>query len=240
MKHWLLNLAIKHPIGLLRFLPAVKSEWLNVLPIPGCTAEDYASGLLSLLESEMIELFTHESGDERVIHKAELSELLDRYVQLPEPEPRPSTNHRDLTTQQRDPVWADPAFRHLFRLTPSGGEAWASAAEPAWEKFCDQLSDYDDGELTSSNRDLLIASMGWFVELTSDSAVKAGTIKFETHANYPVLYWKTLPHVYRATFEVEPAEPQWSGGYVAEPEWFREWRFAPWYKHPWELPGWPQ
>lgn len=209
--------------------------------VPGCRADDYASGLLSLLDSNMVQLFRNETGDEREIQEVEVSNasLLDRYVELPEPGTRLLTRHRDLPTQQRDPIWTDTDFQHLFRLTPAGGETWASLAEPAWERFCVQLSDYDNCEMTSSSRDLLLARMGWFTELTSDSTVKVGTIKFETHRNYPILYWKVLPVVYRATFEVEPAETRWIDEHVAEPQWFREWRFASWYTHPWDLPNWP-
>jgi hypothetical protein len=49
-----------------------------------------------------------------------------------------------------------------------------------------------DGELISPNRDLLIAYMGWYQEVNHEE-IHLDTIKWETHADHEVLYWKRLP-----------------------------------------------
>jgi len=128
-------------------------------------------------------------------------------------------------------------------LTELGGEAWEKFAEPDWTRFLDQLIDPTDegaGEMTSPDLTLIMAYLGWFPPF-DEHQVKPVTVKVEQVADYPILYWKRLPHVYRATFEFEKANPKWQEGRIDGPAWFRDWWKATteWYKHPWELPGWP-
>jgi hypothetical protein len=127
-----------------------------------------------------------------------------------------------------------------FKLTELGGEAWERVAEPEWGRFFTQFSDYKTGEITSPDLNLLMARMGWFRELSGER-IQPDTVTLQTHSDYPILYWKRLPHVYQAVFSVEGAEPRWANGHSGEPKWFREWWSSTgyWHKEPWELPNWP-
>ena len=55
---------------------------------------------------------------------------------------------------------------------------------------------------------------------------------------FAIVYWKRLPSVYHASFQVQLAERCWAAG---EPEWFRDCRSSihSWHTQPWNLPDWP-
>ena len=92
--------------------------------------------------------------------------------------------------------------------------------------------------MISANRDLVIAYMGWYPEVNREQ-IQLETIKWQTHTDFDVLYWKRLPFVYHASFQVQPAEARWNG--YREPQWFHDWWVSTcsWHKKPWELPNWP-
>lgn len=133
-----------------------------------------------------------------------------------------------------------------FKLTALGGESWEKIAEPNWGRFVSigttsngiQPEREMTGDLVSADRDLLIAYMGWYPEVNREK-IQLDTIRWETHADFEILYWKRLPFVYHASFRVRPAKPRWNSH--NEPSWFRDWWISTrcWHKDPWQLPSWP-
>src|SRR5207249_1289788 len=132
-----------------------------------------------------------------------------------------------------------------LQLTALGGEAWERLAEPDWGKFISASSTPSTpqceewtGDLVSADRDLLIAYMGWYPEVREEQ-IKLETIRWQTHSDFEILYWKRLPFVYHASFQSASAEARWNS--YREPQWFRDWWVSTscWYKKPWELPNWP-
>jgi hypothetical protein len=129
-------------------------------------------------------------------------------------------------------------------LTESGGALWESIAKPVWKRFFDQSSDYQTGDAVSPDLNLLMARLGWFPELSGED-IEIESIQLEECSDFPVLYWKRLPHVYRATFKCQRAEARWKQPEYAdrpmEPDWFRKWwpTTVTFYTKPWELPDWP-
>ncbi len=227
IQHWLLNTAVEFGVPLTRIFPAA-GKGLNVKPIPGCSSEGYARGLIDLFISAMI-TFSSGSTEDDVITRSGVSQILERFLALPK-------NYEPLR-HLRD---RDPSTQVGFKLTELGGEAWERVAEPDWGRFFTQFSDYKTGELTSPDLNLLMARMDWFRELSGEQ-IQPDTITLQTQSDYPILYWKRLPHVYQAAFSVEAAEPRWANGRIGEPKWFREWwsSVGSWHKKPWELPDWP-
>jgi hypothetical protein len=233
IKHWLLNLAIEVPVRLGHLFPIVEGEALNAKAIPGCDAKGYATGLMDLWHSDQIKLTSEVPGDD-VDTAQGMETVLDRFVQL---------SNGDLTFQPRDrlPVYkriqCDPTMKVSFRLTRLGGEVWERVAEPDWAHFISLWTVETSGELFSPDRDRMIAYMGWYPEVNREQ-IQLQTVLSQTKTDFEVFYWKRLPFVYHASFEVKPAEARW--GPIA-PKWFDEWLSSvrSWYKHPWDIPGWP-
>ena len=240
LKHWLLNLAIEYPVWLGQLFPAVASQSLNVKPVPRCDAQDYARGLIKLFDSGMITMSSEVPGDD-VESEPGISCILDRFLELSNSDPR---FHRDgcpLPTYARNRI---PGMQVSFKLSVLGGEAWEKVAEPDWKRFI-SVSTYgategqsETGEVISEARDLVIAYMGWYPEVNREQ-IQLDTIRWQTHLDFEILYWKRLPFVYDASFQTVPAESRWNG--YREPQWFWDWwaSTCSWYKKPWELPNWP-
>lgn len=240
IRHWLLDLSVDLRLPLKLVLPRVESESLNVKPIPHCLPEDYAKGFLKLIEEGAISLSSAHPGD-NVETVAGVRDIIDRFLGLPPDYSAVRRLHRaDLN---------DPVVRRLprsdlevtFELTPLGGDLWEKTAEPEWNRFFIEFHGSKTGEVASQNLNLLMARIGWFQEL-SEARILPNTIRVKKHSEYPILYWKRLPNVYRAEFLLEPAQARWHHGLNGEPEWFREWRGSTvdWYRHPWDLPTWPR
>jgi len=221
VKHWLLNLAINCPIYLPLLFPSLRLDALNVKAIPHCPAADYARGLFDLFGSGMI-TFSSELPEDDATSHAGISRVLDRFLALPE-------NHKHGRSTGQPPT-----MRASFALTPLGGETWAKIAEPDWSSLLVESSDFDDADIYSNNRDLLMAYMGWYAEI-NEARILAETVQWETHKDSEILYWKRLPLVHHVYCRLEVKAPS------AAPDWVRGWYFSAtsWYRKPWELSGWP-
>ena len=241
IQHWLLNTAVEFGVPLTYLFPD-KSQGLNVKPIPGCSSEDYAGGLIELFNSGMITL-SSEFPEDDVTTRSGVSRILDRFWALPK------DYRRGRYLRPGDPsslvIDRNPAMEVDFQLTELGGEAWARiAAEPDWTHLLVEQRDSTCGDLFSANRDLLMAYMGWYPEINQEH-IQLDTITFETHNRFEILYWKRLPLVYHASFRLRAAEPRWGSAvpiwYMA-PKWFLDWQrsaVSSWYKKPWDLEAWP-
>lgn len=235
-KHWLLNLAIEYPVWLGHLFPAVDCEALNVKPVPGCKAEDYARSLIELCSSDMIRFSSELPGDDIESHSG-VERILGRFLKLANDDPELPCQERLRPTYKRN---RPPGMQVSFKLTERGGEAWETMADPDWNHILTVSVDSQSGDLFSPDRDLLVAYMGWYQEIEKQT-IQLDTITWQTHSDFEILYWKHLPLVYQASFSLQPADGRagrlWSG----MPKWFREWYFSAiaWHKQPWELPGWP-
>lgn len=240
IKYWLLNTAIKFPRALLHIFPKSRGMTLNAPNIPGCTPEDCASGLISLFELGNV-TFSSEDPRDDVATKPGLQAILERFLACKAelPEDRYAREKRRI-----DPLGPRMACVE-FTLTEAGGALWESAAQPDWNRFYDQSSDYETGDAVSLDLTLLMARLGWFTELTSDEGIDIESLEVKDHADFPVLYWKKLPHVYRATFKCHRSEPRWprrpNFAFRPAPAWFESWQRTTYrfYTQPWELPCWP-
>lgn len=243
VKQWLLTSAIKFPRRLGYIFPVAEELSLNMREVPGCGPNDYAKGLLALFDAGMIRFSSGQSA-QRIETHAGISEILDHLLSLNPDDPTARiVRYASRRSKAAEKVIRDPYLYVTFELTALGGEAWEKFAEPDWARFLDQLSDPTDegaGEMTAPDLTLIMAYMGWFPPF-ADHQVKPETVRVEQVADYLILYWKRLPHVYRATFEFEKATLKWQDGRIDEPAWFREWwqGSTEWYKHPWKMPGWP-
>jgi hypothetical protein len=233
IRYWLLNVAVEYSVWLGRLFPAVQDETLNVKPIPHCTSEDYARGLIDLFNSGMISLSSEVPGDD-VQSSRGVAQILDRFLQLSNEDPVLRRNGRLLPMHERIRL---PGMAVSFELSSLGGEAWEKVANPDWTRFISVSTVSTSGELVSSDRDLLIAYMGLYPEVNGER-IQLETVAWETRTDYEILYWKRLPFVYHASFVVEAAKKRWAG---PAPSWFLDWWLSTrsWRKQPWELPGWP-
>jgi len=242
VEQWLLTAAITFPCPMGYVFPVVEGLALNMIEVLGVDSEQYASALLALWDSRKIKISPPET--ERVIEtRAEVCDLLDRLVRLDQHKP----NARMVRYARRggqtkgQEIVRDPSLFVTFELTELGGESWEAFAEPDWTRFLDQLTDENTGEMTSVDLNLMMAYMGWFPPF-AEHQVKRETVRVERVADYAILYWKRLPQVYLATFELETSTQRWQDGRIDGPTWFRDWwsATAVWYKKPWELNGWPK
>jgi hypothetical protein len=237
--YWLLTSAIDFPRGLGFFFPEVDGLALNMKEVPGLNARDYAKALLTLYDSGMIE-FSSKLLEDNVATRSGILNILDRFLGFSSENPSALMIRRSRRTSVSNTFAGRTDLKVHFRLTEEGGDAWEKIAEPAWDHFFDQRSDYETGEMYSRDLTLLVARLGWFSEL-DDTRIDINTIELQTHSEFQVLYWKTLPNVYRATFSLAHAESRWMNGRSGEPKWFREWWHSTtkWFTQPWELPDWP-
>ncbi len=191
-------------------------------------------------------LFSSEDPEDDVQSDPGVTAILNRFLGylIEPPEERYARRERHT-----DPH-ASKIPRVRFALTESGGALWETIAGPEWDRFFDcgvnsGDNDEETGEAVSPDLNLLMAKLGWFPELSGE-AIDIQSIELEKHSDYPVLYWKKLPRVYRATFKCQRAEARWkkyrNSDCAMEPEWFRKWwhKTATFYTEPWELPDWPR
>lgn len=232
IKYWLLNTAVEFGVPLTHIFPEV-SQALNVKPVPGCGSEDYASGLVELFDSGMIALSSEVEGDDTRSRTGVL-QILDRFRMLSKDDVTLRTDGRLLKSYQLRRL---SRMQVSFRLTPLGGEAWEKIAQPDWARYVSVSTVSASGDVISADRDLLLAYMGWYPEVNREQ-IQLQTMRWQTHTDFEIVYWKRLPFVYHASFEVQPAEARWVSG---EPKWFRDWWVSTctWYKQPWSLSGWP-
>jgi hypothetical protein len=243
IRHWLLNSAINCPVSLTMLFPFFTWPRLNLREIPSVQPDDYVRNLLKLFDSGMIE-FSSALPEDDPTTRTGVARILDRFLALPRDFQWVPFSVPGEPCQPRSAP--DPKLQPDFRLTPRGGELWEKLAQPEWDRFVSGFStflddgnvDEMDGELISPNRDLLIAYMGWYPEVNHEE-IRLDTIKWETHADHEVLYWKRLPFVCHALFRVRSSERRWKDHNV--PKWFNDWwSYAQrWHKDPWDLPGWP-
>lgn len=245
IKHWLLNTAIEFHRPLLHLLPKTRGMTLNAPDVPGCTPQDYAAGLMSLFQLGYVN-FSSEDPRDDVNSKLGVQTTLERFLayQLELPEERYAREK-----QRIDPLGPRVA-RVEFALTELGGALWESVAKPEWNRFLDSgvvigERDYKSGDVVSPDQTLLMAHLGWFTELNSDVRIDVESLEVQEHTDYPILYWKKLQHIYRATFKCNRSEPRWprrpNFAFRPAPAWFESWRRTTYqyYAQPWELPSWP-
>jgi hypothetical protein len=241
---WLLNTAIEFPRSLGYIFPSIQGLALNMPQIPGCEPEDYARSLIDLFESGFV-IFRSDFQEDDVINSSGVSRIIERYVQLPESE----ASVKFLRSSPSGQHASAPRKKVTFQLTETGGVEWGKYAKPDWHRFFGQFTTPSESmesgevEMFSQNLDLLMAILGWFQE-SDEGRADLGSIEVQKHQEFPILYWKRLPSVYRITFRIERAEARWSGDgphWLLEPKWFREWWRSTrvWYTEPWELPIWP-
>lgn len=244
IKHWLLNTAIEFCRPLLHVLPFVRGT-LNAKEIPFCRPEDYAHGLLELFRSGEL-LFTSENSEDDVHSLSGVEAILRRFVEYPVD----LVPERYVTKMPQPPRPTFKVPRVEFGLTESGGALWESVAKPEWNRFLDSgvvigEQDYESGDVVSPDQNLLMAHLGWFTELNSDVAIDVESLEVQEHADYAILHWKQLPHIYRATFKCHRSEPRWprrpNFAFRPAPSWFESWKRTTYrfYTQPWELPSWP-
>ena len=233
VNHWLLNLAIEYPVWLASVFPVVDTEGLNAKSVPGCSSEIYADNLLALFDAGLIKFTSEVPGDDAATEQG-IRQILSRFVSLSIPASSPKRNVDSPPLYNRNRLLG---IGVTFEVTPLGGAAWERVAEPDWLHILTESRDSTSGELTSPDRDLLIAYMGWYPELNRER-ILLETVRWQTHSNHKILYWKRLPFVYHASFGLQPTNPRWE---TDELNWFRQWRWSAltWHKNPWELPDWP-
>jgi hypothetical protein len=240
IKHWLLNTAIDFPRPLIHVLPKVQALTLNAREVSGCAPEGYAQRLRELYLSGNI-LFTSEDPTDDARNVSGVDAILDRFLGCSYEPP----DVRDARGKRQADPRAPKIPRVLFSLAESGGALWESVAKPEWDHFYKQSSDYEAGDAVSPDLTLLMARLGWFPELSGE-AIDVQSIQLEECSDYPVLYWETLPRVYRATFKCQGTEARWKtpeyADHPIEPDWFRKWwpTTVRLYSEPWVLPDWPR
>ncbi len=221
VKHWLLNLAVSFPIPLWRLYPVVRVEGLNVKELPGFTAEDYAEALRGLFSDQMVRI-----SDPEGPRMPDWTDTIRLLQHLPVAPPW------DMAKS--------PGGQINFELTPRGGMAWEVAACPDWTHILIESSDLKSCELLSPDRNLLMAYLGWYPEI-HDQAIVLETVELTHRTDFPILYWKRLPSVYNAVFQLKPPTdgPQRATPLSSFP-WFRDWAALKWHRDPWDLPHWPR
>lgn len=236
IKHWLLNLAVEHPVWLGYVFPAVECEALNVKPVPGCGAKDYARNLIELSDSGMVVLSSEVPGDD-ASNRPGRERILDRLLELVH---NYSRQHHDWHLRPMYERSRLPGMQVDFKLTTSGGAAWEKVAEPDWGHILTVSVGSESGDVFSPDQDLLMAYLGWYWEIEA-RRIQPEAISWQTHSDFPILYWKRIPLVYQASFGLERAEGSPPLEPSRAPQWFREWYASAisWHKQPWDLPGWP-
>lgn len=232
VRHWLLNTAIEFGVPLTCIFPRA-GRGLNVKPVPKCDSETYANGLLELFDSWQI-TFSSEESDDDIHTRNGVARMLDRFRVLSENDASLRGVHGLLPTHRLNRL---PGMDVYIKVTPFGGETWAKVAEANWSRYVSVSRDTTSGNLISPNRDLLLAHMGWYLELQGEQILRE-TITWQTHSDFDIVYWKRLPFVYHASFQAQPVERCWPHG---EPQWFRDCRnsIQSWYIKPWDLRDWP-
>jgi hypothetical protein len=232
MNHWLLNTAAEFAVPLTSIFPE-PGRGLNVKPIPRCDSDHYANGMLELFDSGQIAFASKVLGDDTQTRNG-VVRILDRFHALSKNDPSLRGEHGILPTHRLSCL---PGMNVWFKVTPHGGRVWEKVVQPDWARCVSISSDLTTGELMSPNRDLLFAYLGWFRELQREKILRE-TIDWKTYTDFKIVYWKRLPFVYHASFQVQPVERYWLAG---EPQWFRDCRHSvqSWYTKPWDLPEWP-
>lgn len=236
IKHWLLNLAVEYPVWLGHLFPAVDCEALNVKPVPGCDAKDYARNLIELSDMGMVTLSSDVPGDD-IENRPGLERILERFLELANDSPARRHMWHLRPMYERNRL---PGMQVYFKLTPSGGVAWERIAEPDWAHILSVSVGAESGDLFSPDRHLLMAYLGWYREIEAQR-VQLEAISWQTHSDFQILYWKRIPLVYQASFTLQPPEGAIKPEWYRAPRWFREWYASAttWHKQPWELAGWP-
>jgi hypothetical protein len=240
LKQWLLNLVIDFPVSLSDLSKVLnhndcEPSSLNVKPLLGFTFTQGAHGLAELARIGLI-TFSHRISqyESQPIRASELLRLVNQ-----------ENAHRKLRN-------------FCFKLTPAGGSAWESEAQPSWYDMedgagipCYTNEGQSRGDLVgwdwtlfSQNREHLMATIGWWsmgVHARHEQ-IDLRTIELTLAAEYEVRYWKRLPNVYVVKFHsrvTAPVMTAWSGGHT--PRWLIDWEIArhKWYRDPWEMAGWP-
>jgi hypothetical protein len=216
-RHWFLDLAAHDsPARLDWIVPHVRPDVCNVLPIPGFGDADYREGLVELIEQELIRLRSssraYDTSDaERLISESLVGESLHSFD---------------------------------FSLTERGGAVWEALAQPKWDHFVKTENEYPNGlnvgsaaqgVLASTNRDLLMAYLGWYQPLRHAS-VQWHTMRWDIHDSYQIRYWKKLSSVHVLNFSCLVDERN----LPPEQDWFEKWArtLSYWYVRPWQLEGW--
>jgi hypothetical protein len=238
-RHWLLNTTVEFGVPLAYLFPEV-SQALNVRPVPDCGSEDYASGLMELFGLGMITFSSVVEGDDTDT-LAGVRKILERFRALSKDAPALRCDGRLLKLYELRRL---PGMQVYFELTPLGGEAWEKSAQPHWTRYLSASTVFPvigvmagECELISADRDLMMAYMGWYSELSGEQ-IQLETVTWQTHTDFKIVYWKQIPFVHHASFQVHSSDRRWIG---EVPRWFQDWWTSSqsWYTKPWDLHGWP-
>lgn len=220
-RQWVLNLAVEFPTPLWQLYPVVRTQVLNVKEIPGFAPGKYAAVLQELLNDQMVQLSDAEGAS-----PADLGRTLAALAQLPV---APSWEMARM-----------PGGRICFELTPRGGAAWESLAEPDWAHILVESSDLECCDLFSPDRNQLMAHMGWYSDARGQ-AIDLETVQVSARTDFSILYWKRLPSVYHASFRFKPRSKDGERGKpLYSFSWFKDWAALRWHRDPWDLPSWPE
>ena len=241
----MLNTAIEYAVPLTDFFPELNSQGLNVQPVPGCSAEQYADVLIELFDSDLISFSSQVEGNDTRSRNGILR-IIERFRSLRKTDPVLLSDNGELLKSYQ--LRQLPGMQVSFQLTSLGGEAWEKIAAPDWAHYVSEstifpaLDDQNDdtigdGDLISADRDRIIAYMGWYPEVRGEY-IEVDTVNWQTHTDFEILYWKRLPFVHHASFRVRIAEGRWR---CLAPKWFGDWWASTrkWHIQPWDLPSWP-
>ncbi len=239
IRHWLLNTVVEFGVPLTSVFP-VAGHGLNVKPIPGCTSDDYAKALLELFDSGLVRFSSRGPGSVTG-NRDGILRILDRCRVLSKDDLFLRANHRLLTTHRLSKALGMQVY---FELTPLGGDAWEKIAQPDWTRYLSTSTVFPvigamtgECELISADRDLMIAYMGWYPEVSGEQ-IQMETVTWQAHTDFKIVYWKRIPFVHHASFQVQSVNQRWIGEI---PRWFQDrWISSQsWYTKPWDLHGWP-
>lgn len=222
VRHWILDLAITGSRKVSDFVPYVESEHLNVLPVSGAAPNHYSDAFVSLFDEGLIHCFRDEDDEQgnSPVDSAVLESVLKARLQFPQVTSR---------VRLRVPGPVNSAKPDLeWRPTSVGGKEWERLAQPNWERFVFMLFDPPSAEglvkgadAWSANLDFLMAELGWCREFNGEE-VDRQSLRVEVLHDYPIVYWKTLPVVYHATFLSKWGRDETEFLRDREAKWFRD------------------
>ena len=241
VRHWILNLAIEGSRKISDFVPHVFGEHLNVLPVSGAAPHHYSDAFFSLFDEGLVHCFRDEDDEQGkiAVDRAFVESVLNARLRFPQ-----VTSRRRLRVP--GPVGsANPDLE--WRLTSVGGKEWERLAQPNWERFVFMLfaplsaeGSAKGGDAWSANLDSLMTELGWCREFNGEE-VDRQSLRVEVLRDYPIVYWRTLPIVYHATFLSKWGRDETDFLRNPRADWFRDWWISrrAWYREPWALPAWP-
>src|SRR5207244_3369822 len=110
----------------------------------------------------------------------------ERFLTLSKDDPALRCDGRPLKSYELRRL---PGMQVCFELTPLGGEAWEKVAQPNWMRYRTASTVFPvigsktgECELISADRDLMIAYMGWYPEVSGEQ-IQMETVTWQTHTD---------------------------------------------------------